>query len=104
MNKIDNGVSVAMTEEEIAARLAEEVDPAIDPLNIIPAIKDLVAAMNPAVLIRYSGDVALIGQFLNEGNLMGAARLLQALGGKMTAANDTEALTAAAPIFALLGG
>lgn len=68
------------------------------------AIKDLVATMPPAVLIRYAGDAALIGQFLNEGNLMGAGGLLQALGGKMTAANDTEALTAAAPIFALLGG
>ena len=102
MNKIVNGVSVPMTVGEMVAWQADQI--ASLPTSAVEQIKTLVAIMPPPVLIRYAGDAALIGQFLNEGNLMGAAGLLQALGGKMTAANDTEALAAAAPIFALLGG
>ena len=67
------------------------------------AIKNVVAAMPPAVLLRYSGDASLIGQFLNEGNLTGAGDLLVELHAKIVAANDTEVLTAIAPVLSLLG-
>lgn len=100
MNKLVNGEPVPMTPEEIAAWEAGQVES--PPTPVTEQIKALVTAMPPAVLIRYAGDAALIGQFLNEGNLMGAAGLLQVLAAKMAAANDTEALAAAQPVLALM--
>lgn len=79
------------------------VDPA-NPDVVNKTLKDQVSSMAPAVLIRYAGQISLIGQFLNESNLLGAAALLQALVAQMLTANDTDALTAAQPIVTYLQG
>lgn len=69
--------------------------------NLQQTIKDMVGQMDPVVLLRYPGDTSLIGLFLNEGNLPGAAGLLTALAAKIQTDGDTEAMAALQPVLEL---
>lgn len=101
----DGGETVPMTPEEIAEFQAwqeAEANRPPTPAELSAQIKQLVAAMDPAVLINYAGEAGLIGQFLNESNLTGAVGLLLALAGKINASDDDAAKAALAPIVQLL--
>lgn len=77
----------------------------IDPTSatvISKTIKDKVAQIaiaDSAVLLRYSGEIGLINDFLNEANLPGAIGLLKGLVEIMGNASDTSALNASQPVL-----
>jgi hypothetical protein len=71
----------------------------ITPEAVTADIKGMVAGISPTVLMRYPGEAALIGQFLEAGNVAGATALLTALHQAMNDASDADALTAIQPIM-----
>lgn len=75
----------------------------VTPEMVTAQIKTMVAGISPAVLMRYSGETALIGQFLEAGNVLGASALLSALHQAMSDASDADALVAIQPIMDYLG-
>lgn len=58
-----------------------------------------IAINESAVLLRYSGEIGLINDFLNEANLPGAVGLLKGLVEIMGNASDTAALNASQPVL-----
>lgn len=76
-----------------------------DPTYVAKTIKDTVAQIamtNSKVLLRYSGQIGLVNDFLNEGNLSGAVGLLLGLIEIMSEASDDEALKTAQPVISYL--
>lgn len=82
--------------QAVEAKLAAE--------TAISTIKQIVAVIPTGVIKRYPGIVGDVGKYLDEGNLAGAAQLLALFVADMQAANDIEALEAAAPVITLFGG
>lgn len=73
-----------------------------DPTYVAKTIKDMVAQIamtDSKVLLRYPGEIGLVNDFLNEGNLLGATGLLLGLIEIMSEASDDEALQTAQPVI-----